>query len=105
MLKTLLWNHLPCNDEDAKALGAALNVHPAVARLLCMRGLGDPETARRFLHPSIDDLHDPYLLADRDNAVPELERAIAGRGRSACQADSHAAATTTHPPPPSPLDS
>jgi len=87
MLKTLLWNHLPCNDEDAKALGAALNVHPAVARLLCMRGLGDPETARRFLHPSIDDLHDPYLLADMDKAVARVERAIAGKERIAIHGD------------------
>ena len=44
-----VWNHLPCNDEEAKALGDALNLHPTVARLLCLRGLGDPEAARRFL--------------------------------------------------------
>jgi single-stranded-DNA-specific exonuclease len=87
MLKTLLWNHLPCNDEDAKALGAALNLHPAVARLLCMRGLGDPETARRFLHPSMDDLHDPYLLADMDKAVARVERAIAEKERIAIHGD------------------
>jgi len=62
-MKTLLWNHLPCNDEDAKALGAALNLHPAVARLLCMRGLANPEVARRFLHPTMEHLHDPFLLA------------------------------------------
>ena len=40
----LLWQHLPCNEDDARALGAALNLHPAVARLLCLRGLGDPES-------------------------------------------------------------
>ena len=34
------------------------------ARLLCIRGLGDLETARRFLSPSLDDLHDPFALAD-----------------------------------------
>src|SRR5260370_27531429 len=87
MLKPLLGNHLPCNDEDAKALGAALNVHPAVARLLCMRGVGDPATARRFLHASIDDLHDPYLLADMDKAVARVERAIAGKERIAIHGD------------------
>ncbi len=87
MLKTLLWNHLPCNDQDAQALGAALNVHPAVARLLCIRGLGDPETARRFLHPTMDDLHDPYLLADMDKAVARIEHAIAGKERIAIHGD------------------
>ena len=51
MTRTLLWNHLPCNDEEAKALGAALNLHPTVARLLCLRGVRDPEQAARFLNP------------------------------------------------------
>ena len=86
-MKTLLWNHLPCNDEDAKALGAALNLHPAVARLLCMRGLGDPDVARRFLHPTMDHLHDPYLLADMGKAVERIERALATKERIAIHGD------------------
>jgi single-stranded-DNA-specific exonuclease len=86
-MKTLLWNHLPCNDEDAKALGTELNLHPAVARLLCMRGLGDPEVARRFLHPTMEHLHDPYLLADMGKAVDRIERALAAKERIAIHGD------------------
>jgi single-stranded-DNA-specific exonuclease len=86
-MKTLLWNHLPCNDEAAKALGTALNLHPAVARLLCMRDLGDPEVARRFLHPTMDHLHDPYLLADMGKAVERIERALALKERIAIHGD------------------
>jgi single-stranded-DNA-specific exonuclease len=86
-MKTLLWNHLPCNDEDAKALGAALHLHPAVARLLSMRGLGDPEVARRFLHPTMEHLHDPFLLADMGKAVDRIERAIASKERIAIHGD------------------
>jgi single-stranded-DNA-specific exonuclease len=86
-MKTLLWNHLPCNDEDAKALGSALNLHPAVARLLCMRGLGDPDVARRFLHPTMDDLHDPYLLADMGKAVERIEGALVAKQRIAIHGD------------------
>ena len=33
---------------------------PVTARLLCIRGLGDPDEARRFLSPRLDDLHDPF---------------------------------------------
>ena len=87
MKAALLWNHLPCNDEDAKALGAALNIHPAVARLLCMRGLGDVEVARRFLHPTMDHLHDPFLLADMGKAVERIERALATKERIAIHGD------------------
>jgi single-stranded-DNA-specific exonuclease len=86
-MKTLLWNHLPCNDEEAKALGAALNLHPAVARLLCMRGLGDVEVARRFLHPTMEHLHDPFLLADMGKAVERIERALAAKERIAIHGD------------------
>src|SRR6478672_7177693 len=86
-MKTLIWNHLPCDDADARRLGAALNVHPAVARLLCMRGLGDPDVAARFLQPSMDHLHDPFLLADMGKAVERIERALAKKERIAIHGD------------------
>jgi single-stranded-DNA-specific exonuclease len=86
-MKTLIWQHLPCDDEEARRLGAALNLHPTIARLLCMRGLRDPETAFRFLQPSLDHLHDPYLLADLAKAVERIERAIAQKERIAIHGD------------------
>jgi single-stranded-DNA-specific exonuclease len=87
MTKSLLWNHLPCNDEQATALAAALGVHPVIARLLCLRGLADPDRARRFLHPAIEHLHDPFELADMGRAVERLERAVAQRERIAIHGD------------------
>jgi single-stranded-DNA-specific exonuclease len=86
-MKTLIWNHLPCNDEEAKILGAALNLHPTVARLLCLRGFRDPDTAARFLSPSMDHLYDPFLLADMGKAVERIERAVATRERIAIHGD------------------
>jgi single-stranded-DNA-specific exonuclease len=86
-MKTLIWNHLPCNDEDARALASALNLHPTVARLLCLRGLSDPEAAARFLRPSMDHLHDPGRLADMIKAVERIERAIAQKERIAIHGD------------------
>jgi single-stranded-DNA-specific exonuclease len=86
-MKTLVWNHLPCNDEEAKILGAALNLHPTVARLLCLRGLRDPDTAARFLSPSMDHLYDPFLLADMGKAVERIERALANKERIAIHGD------------------
>ena len=86
-MKSLIWNHLPCDDARAAALGAALDLHPVVARLLCMRGMGDPEEAGRFLNPSLDNLHDPYRLADMARAVTRLEQALARRERIAIHGD------------------
>ena len=86
-MTSLLWQHLPCNDEQAAALSAALGVHPVIARLLCLRGLADPAAATRFLNPSMDHLHDPFKLADMTRAVERLERALAQRERIAIHGD------------------
>jgi single-stranded-DNA-specific exonuclease len=86
-VKALLWQHLPCNDEEAAALAAALGVHPVIARLLCLRGLGDVAEATRFLNPSIEHLNDPFKLADMTRAVERLERALAQRERIAIHGD------------------
>ncbi|PYR58743.1 MAG: single-stranded-DNA-specific exonuclease RecJ [Acidobacteria bacterium] len=86
-MKPLLWQHLPCDDEEAGALSLRLGVHPTIARLLCLRGLRDADAARRFLAPSLDQLHDPFALADMTLAVERLESAIARRERIAIHGD------------------
>lgn len=86
-MKTLLWHHLPCDDEASRRLGTALNLHPTIARLLCMRGLDDPDLAARFLKPSMDHLHDPFMLADLRKAVERIEAAIARKERIAIHGD------------------
>ena len=65
----------------------ALGIAPVVARLLCQRGLGDPEVARRFLNPSLDQLHDPLRLADMRVAVDRIMAAIERRERIAIHGD------------------
>jgi single-stranded-DNA-specific exonuclease len=87
MRKSLLWHHLPCNEEHTTALAANLGVNPIIARLLCMRGLADPDEARRFLNPSLEHLHDPFKLADMRLAVERLERAVAQHERIAIHGD------------------
>jgi single-stranded-DNA-specific exonuclease len=58
-----------------------------VARLLCQRGLSDPELADRFLNPSLDHLHDPMLLADMGVAVDRILAAIARKEKIAIHGD------------------
>src|SRR5262249_56925230 len=62
-------------------------VDPMVARLLCQRGLADPEKAARFLNPCIDHLHDPLALADMRAAVDRIMAAIARAERVAIHGD------------------
>jgi single-stranded-DNA-specific exonuclease len=48
-----------------------------MARLLVARGIRTAEDAARFLRPSIDHLHDPYLMLGMQAAVQRIQRAIA----------------------------
>ena len=86
-MTSLLWHHLPCDDDQAAALAAALGVHPTIARLLCLRGLADADRASRFLNPSLEHLHDPFLLADMERAILRIERALAQHERIAIHGD------------------
>jgi single-stranded-DNA-specific exonuclease len=86
-MKTLVWEHLPCDEAAVNALASALDLHPTVARLLCQRGLSDPATARQFLEPSLEHLHDPFKLTGMTAAVERLERAVGRRERIAIHGD------------------
>ncbi len=81
------WDTLACDDAASERLASALSITPIVAKLLCQRGLGDPEQAYRFLHPSLDHLHDPMALADMGVAVERILGAIARRERIAIHGD------------------
>jgi single-stranded-DNA-specific exonuclease len=81
------WDLQPCDDAATNRLSAALQIEPAVARLLCQRGLGDPEIAQRFLNPCLEHLHDPMRLADMRLAVDRIMAAIARKERIAIHGD------------------
>jgi len=81
------WDALPCDDVAAEKLAAALGIAPIVARLLCQRGISDPELASRFLNPSLDHLHDPMALAGMGAGVDRILPAIANKERIAIHGD------------------
>ena len=81
------WDLLPVDESASTTLAAALNLDPTIARLLCQRGLSDPELAGRFLNPSLDHLHDPMALADMGVAVDRIMAAIACKERIAIHGD------------------
>ena len=64
------------SEEKVKHLAAALNVEDFVATLLIQRGIETFEDAKNFFRPSLEHLHDPYLMKDMDKAVARIESAI-----------------------------
>ena len=82
-----IWETIECADAPALALSRELGVSPVTARLLCIRGLGAPDDARRFLSPRIDDLYDPFRLAGMSIAVNRILNAITSNERIAIHGD------------------
>ena len=82
-----IWESLRCDETAVTQLSHELRVSPVTARLLSIRGLDDPLTARRFLFPSLDDLLDPNRLTDLPAAVDRILAAIANQERIAIHGD------------------
>ncbi|SHK97943.1 single-stranded-DNA-specific exonuclease RecJ [Myroides odoratimimus] len=69
-------------DPDEKIvahLQEVLGVDPIVGRLLAQRGIETFEAAKKFFRPSLEDLHDPFLMADMTEAVHRILNAIKNR--------------------------
>jgi single-stranded-DNA-specific exonuclease len=71
------WN-LTSKPEKQKVqqLQNELQVDEIIATLLVQRGVETYEQARSFFRPTLNDLHDPYLMKDMDKAVSRIEKAI-----------------------------
>jgi single-stranded-DNA-specific exonuclease len=64
------------DQAQAAALAQALGVSTIVAALLIARGHQDVDSAEAFLKPSLDQLHDPFLMLGMTGAVKRLLHAI-----------------------------
>ena len=74
---TYEWQFAPqVEDADFTKIAKKAGLGPEVARLLFERGIQDQESLKKFLEPSLEDLHDPYLLHDMDKAVERIRQAI-----------------------------
>jgi single-stranded-DNA-specific exonuclease len=74
-------------DANVETLRQTLDLHPVIAQILVSRGFTSPELASQFLHPSLDQLHDPFLLTDLGVGVDRVLAAIASSERIAVHGD------------------
>ena len=71
------WNIYPKPDpQKIVDLAKKLGVDALIASLLVQRGIETFEEAKKFFRPSLEDLHDPFLMKDMDLAVNRIESAI-----------------------------
>ena len=71
------WTLKPEPEANKVALLAkSLQVDAIVAELLLQRNIDTYDAAKTFFRPSLEDLHDPFLMKDMDKAVSRVEKAL-----------------------------
>ncbi|WP_329904316.1 single-stranded-DNA-specific exonuclease RecJ [Porphyromonas pogonae] len=76
------WNVAQFSETEiaqGNTLAQKLQMTPLVGRLLVHRGITTEEEAEKFFHPSLKDLHDPFLMKDMDKAVARLNKAVGNK--------------------------
>ena len=76
-MKAKRWIVREHDAEGAASLARVLGVSPILAALLIRRGYTDERSARLFLSPTHDQLHEPYRMLGMKEAVARLQRSIA----------------------------
>ena len=79
---TSRWNYLPLTTEEQKLeseLARRFANCAPISELLVQRGITSVAKAEKFFHPSLRDLHDPFLMPDMDKAVDRLNRAMGSK--------------------------
>jgi single-stranded-DNA-specific exonuclease len=62
--------------EKVHNLAKELQVDTTIASILCQRNIETFEDAKKFFRPSLDEIHNPFLMKDMDVAVARIEVAI-----------------------------
>jgi single-stranded-DNA-specific exonuclease len=73
------WNLLNPEAAVVEKLSAEAGLSPLMARLLVLRGITTAVEACRFLSPSLEQMHSPYLMRGMREAVDRVAAAIANR--------------------------
>jgi single-stranded-DNA-specific exonuclease len=63
-------------EKKVLALSEELGIGKLLSELLVQRNIDSFEKARRFFRPTLDELHDPYLMKDMRIAVERIDKAL-----------------------------
>src|SRR5882762_300147 len=75
MLKRWIYKAI-ASPEEIDRLSSSININPHLSAVLLQRGIEDFESARKFFRPSLDQLHDPFLMTDMKPAVERIHTAV-----------------------------
>ena len=64
------------NEDFILEMSKLFNLDRHLIHLLYSRGIDTQEKLKKFLYPSLTDLHDPFLFEDMQNVVELIEKHI-----------------------------
>ncbi|RZK56524.1 MAG: single-stranded-DNA-specific exonuclease RecJ, partial [Pedobacter sp.] len=90
------WAQVDAGDEATiTELAQALNVDECLAKILVQRGITNFEDARYFFRPTLNQLHDPFLMMDMELAINRITKALQGNERILVYGDYDVDGTTS----------
>lgn len=72
-------NSAAAANGKATSLSQQLLANPKMLSILLQRDINTVEKAKQFFKPSIDGLHDPFLMSDMDIAIQRISQAITNK--------------------------
>ena len=77
MGKNIRWDIKAGGDEKAASeLAKELTISKSLASILVDRKIDTFDKAKKYFRPSLDDIHNPFLMKDMDRAIERIERAL-----------------------------
>jgi single-stranded-DNA-specific exonuclease len=73
------WNILPYDEQKVNALHEQLKVSKTICKILTQRHFENYDNSKEYFLPSLQMLHDPYLMKDMDMAVARIDKAISNQ--------------------------
>jgi len=94
MIKQKIWRVRQADPILEYIFQHELRVSPVLARLLANRGITTVDEARLFLEGGLDQMYDPFIMADMDEAVRRIRFALSRGERILVYGDYDADGTT-----------
>jgi len=70
------WKILNAHEDKVASLQQSLKIHPVLCKILAQRDINTFDEAKDFFRPSLESLHNPWLMKDMDKAVDRIITAI-----------------------------
>jgi len=64
------------DDKATERLAQEININPIISKILIQRNITNFNEAKEYFRPSLDQLHDPFLMRDMDKALERIKLAM-----------------------------